>query len=51
MALKRVSKYANFIINLDRDVGTDTESAQLQTRGNWVLTIVNTIVVIKIIIP
>ena len=26
------------LFNLDRDVGTDTESAQLQTRGNWVLT-------------
>jgi len=36
---------------LDRDVGTDTESAQFETRGNWVLTIVNTTVVIKMIIP
>jgi len=39
------------LFNLDRDVGTDTESALLQTRGNWVLTIVNTTVVIKFIFP
>jgi len=30
------------LFNLDCDFGTDTESVLLQTRGNWVLTIVNT---------
>ena len=29
---------------MDRDVGADTESALFVTRGNWVLTIVNTTV-------